>query len=262
MAINRDFWQQPLTQATRWPCPSCKVGHLRLLTDSLKFEEPKASRLARAENDWEPDWITYRFVALLKCDNDSCLEPSVVHGEGGVGPDPDDQFENPFVDNFYPLFVSPSPDLFEIAKKCPQNVAAGIRKAFVLSWGEHEACVNQIRIALELLLTERGVPRYTTNSSGKRTLLTLHSRIDKFASSTKDKHLSELMKAVKWLGNAGSHGSYDEVKILQRSDAFDSFDLLQYVVDELYTKSSSRLAKLAKGINRRKGPMRRRKLVS
>jgi hypothetical protein len=268
MAINRDFWLQPLTQATRWLCPSCKVGHFRLLTNSLKFEESKASRLAHAENDWEPDWINYRFVrrrsrrmthfcsdrvthtktslapgqgttraisstpkackvfafsgtscpptiirhspaprapcsahpggslfvskpgsflasaegfvALLKCDNDTCLEPSVVHGEGGVGPDPEDRFESPFVDNFYPLCVSPSPDLFEIAKKCPENGAARIRKAFVLSWGEYEACVNQIRIALELLLAERGVPRYTT-SSGKRTHLTLHSRIDQFA---------------------------------------------------------------------------------
>jgi hypothetical protein len=225
------------------------------LADSLKFEEPKASRLARGENDWEPDWITYRFVALLKCDNGSCLEPSGVHGEGGVGPDPEDRFENPFVENFYPLSVSPSPDLFEIATKCPEKVAARIRKAFVLSWGEYEACVNQIRIALELMLTERGVPRYTT-SKGKRSPLTLHSRIDKFASSTKDKHLSDLMKAVKWLGNAGSHGSYDEEKTIQRSDAFDSFDLLQCVMDELYVKSSSRLARLAKCINRRKGPMR------
>ena len=70
------------------------------------------------------------------------------------------------------------------------------------------------------------------------------------------------MKAVKWLGNAGSHGSYDEVETLERADAFDSFDLLQHVVDELYAKSSSRLAKLAEGINRRKGPMRRRKNAS
>lgn len=259
MPVDRELWLQPLTSATRWLCPSCKKGHLQLVSESLKFEEPRNSRLARQDNDWDPDWISYRFVALIRCDNDDCLEPSVVHGEGGVRLDPEDHSRNTFCDCFYPRFVAPSPDLFEIAKKCPTNVSSTIRKAFVFSWGEYEACVNQIRKALELLLTARGVPRFTINSKGKRQILNLHSRIDKFASLTKDKHLSELMNAVRWLGNAGSHGSSKEVKGLEQTDAFDSLDLLQYVVDELYGKGSLRLAKLAKKINLRKGPMRSRK---
>ena len=235
--IDREFWEHPLTPATRLLCPSCRVGHLRLVPESLKYAEPKASRLAKGEDDWEPVWITYRFVALLKCDNSSCMEPSVVHGTGCVGPDPEDGgYESPFCDKFYPRFVSPSPDLFEIPTMCPQNVAAGIRKAFTLSWGDYDVCANQIRVALELLLTERNVPRYTMKN-GRRTLLTLHSRIDKFdnLSSAKNKHLSDLMKAVKWLGNVGSHGA-DKTKALERGDVFDAFDLLQYVVDELYAR--------------------------
>lgn len=184
-----------------------------------------------------------------------------MHGEGRVEPPDDDDRYDRFINTFYPRLVCPSPDLFKIAEKCPENVAAKIRKAFISSWGEHDACANQIRIALELLLTERGVPKYTTRK-GQRKLLSLHARIDRFANSTsaKNRHLSDLMRAVKWLGNAGSHGFEDQAETLRQSDIFDAFDLLQYVVDELYAKSSSRLAKLAKEINRRKGPMRRRRL--
>ena len=65
------------------------------------------------------------------------------------------------------------------------------------------------------------------------------------------------MKAVKWLGNSGSHNLSDSCGSLTRSDVFDGFDLFQYVLDELYAKSSIRLKKLAKEINRRKGPARK-----
>jgi hypothetical protein len=212
--------------------------------------------LARQEDvDWEPDWTRYRFVALLRCDNGRCAEPAVAHGEGRVELDPEEGSE----DAFYPRFIYPSPDLFTIAKGCPPALAVQIRRAFVLSWGDYDACANQTRIALERLLTEQRVPAYSIKN-GHRRFLSLHSRIERFAdsTSTKTKHLSDLMKAVKWLGNVGSHGLPDNAKRLNRSDIFDAFDLLQYVLDELYTKKSSNLSKLAREINRRKGPARRR----
>jgi len=133
-----------------------------------------------------------------------------------------------------------------------------IRTAFVSSWGAYEAAANQIRVALELLLTERRIPRYTSKD-GRRKVLTLHSRIDKFAatSSAKTRHLGELMKAVKRLGNVGSHCSADGRGKLRKADVYDALDLLQYVVDELYSKPSTKMARLAKQINRRKGPARR-----
>jgi hypothetical protein len=83
--MDRKSWQQPLTTETRWRCPLCGLGHLRLLHGSLKHQETMASRQAREENDdWEADWTQYRFVAMLECDNILCAEPAVVHGDGGV----------------------------------------------------------------------------------------------------------------------------------------------------------------------------------
>ena len=256
MAIERAFWEQPITKDTSWRCPTCSLGHLRLVPDSFKHEESHASLLARDDAEWEPEWIQYRFVALLKCDKDTCGESAAVLGEGSpklVVSDFGDEWPN----TFYPTLVSPSPELFAIVKECPANVAALIRKAFVSSWGDYNACANQIRIALELLLSARRVPKYVTDKKGSRKLLSLHARIDKFAkaSSQKDKRLSDLMKAVKWLGNAGSHHFEDENKALKRSDIFKAFDLLQYILDELYSRNSSKLAKLANRINRRKGPV-------
>ena len=256
--MDREFWERALSEETRWPCPTCRLGHLRVLQGSLKHEETVASRESRQEDDWDPDWITYRFVVLLRCDNSSCAEPAVVHGEGHTEPEDRHDPDEGWSDMFYPRFVFPCPDLFAISKACPPQVATQIRRAFVASWGDYAACANQIRIALESLLTERGVPRYSVKN-GRRNLLTLHARIDKFAASAsaKTKHLSDLMKAVKWLGNSGSHSLSDSSGSLTRSDVFDGFDLFQYVLDELYAKSSIRLKKLAKEINRRKGPARK-----
>ena len=259
MAIDRRFWEAPLTAETRWLCPRCKIGHVRLTRETLKFAETTGSRLAHADEDWEPEWITYRFVALMTCDKPDCKDPVVVHGMGTVGPDDGGGWEQHFSDMFYPKLVFPSPDLFEIPSRCPKAVAERIRKAFVLSWGEYDACGNQIRIALELVLNEQHVPRFTV-AKGKRSLLTLHSRIDKFAAlgARKNKHLSDLMKAVKWLGNIGSHAFAESIENLTASDVFDALDLLQYIVDELYGSGMSRLTALARRINRQKGPRRKR----
>lgn len=199
---------------------------------------------------------------MLKCDNETCQEVSVVHGDGRIEPRDLDPAENPFIDTFYPRLVSPSPNLFEIAEKCPADVATKVRRAFTSSWGDYDACANQIRVSLELLLDKRRVPRYTRTKNGKRTQLMLHARIEKFAkmTSTRTKHLADLMRAVKWLGNTGSHAFEDQTLSLEKSDIFDAFDLFQYVVDELYFKTSLRLVKLARRINLRRGPARPRSL--
>ena len=235
------------------------MGYAGVATFQRSSGHSPGSRLGRQDDDWEPDWITYRFVALLRCDNDACADPAVVHGEGRIQPaewrDPDEGW----ADTFYPNFVCPCPDLFTISTACPPQVAAQIRRAFVASWGDYAVCANQVRIALELLLTERGVARYSIKN-GRRNLLTLHSRIGKFAASAsaRTKHLSDLMKAVKWLGNTGSHSLGDNSGTLARSDVFDAFDLFQYVLDELYTKKSAQLKSLARQINRRRDPARKR----
>ncbi|QEH36352.1 hypothetical protein OJF2_49130 [Aquisphaera giovannonii] len=56
--------------------------------------------------------------------------------------------------------------------------------------------------------------------------------------------------AVKNLGNAGSHPG-DKVT---HDDVFDGFDILERVLEDMYSEHPGELAKAVKEINRRKGP--------
>ncbi len=55
--------------------------------------------------------------------------------------------------------------------------------------------------------------------------------------------------AIKWLGNAGSHCG-DKMTF---DDVFDGYDMLSFILDELYDNKHEHVKKLAKKINKKKG---------
>ena len=54
--------------------------------------------------------------------------------------------------------------------------------------------------------------------------------------------------AVKWIGNDGSHEGD-----LSQNDLLDVFEILNYVLDEMYEQRAKNVAKLATKINKAKG---------
>lgn len=78
--------------------------------------------------------------------------------------------------------------------------------------------------------------------------MTLHARIEEYRK--KDPGLGDSLLAVKWLGNAGSHAT------LTRNDVFDALDMVEHVLDEVFTQRAKTVAKLAKKINKARGPAR------
>ena len=64
--------------------------------------------------------------------------------------------------------------------------------------------------------------------------------------------LEDILYAIKWLGNAGSHSSSE----ITLDDVFDAYELMHHVLIELY-QPKNRLNKLAKAIRKRKGPLRK-----
>jgi hypothetical protein len=118
------------------------------------------------------------------------------------------------------------------------------------------SCANRLRTAAEALLTERKVPRTTINKKHKRERITLHARIEKFKQH--DAVSADLLLAIKWLGNEGSHANLDE---LGGEDLLNAFEFFEHLVERIYVKREEQLKKIAKGINFRKGrsPKKRRK---
>jgi Domain of unknown function (DUF4145) len=87
-------------------------------------------------------------------------------------------------------------------------------------------------------------------STKKRSKLTLHDRIVAFRATNLD--AADLLLAVKWLGNAGSHA---DMAGISRHDVLDGMEITEHVLHLLFDKSGQAVTKLAKSINKRKGPL-------
>lgn len=190
-----------------------------------------------------------RFIAALRCGNRKCKDLTTIAGD--VILDDNYDFEQQVIwheEQLLPRFISPGPSLINLPADVPEDVAANVRVACQIVWAEPAAAGNRIRTAVERLLDDRGMRRKRRTTKGKYEQLSLHKRIEEYR--LKDPGLGESLLAAKWLGNAGSHAT------LTRNDVFDALDMVEYVLDEVYTQRAKAVAKLAKKINKARGPAR------
>ncbi|KRF28938.1 hypothetical protein ASG91_04725 [Phycicoccus sp. Soil802] len=106
-------------------------------------------------------------------------------------------------------FFHPPLQFIRIPEKTPDETARAIRDASSLLLANPSAAANRLRQGIEALLTAKKVKRFTIatrrNGSTFRDRLTLHARIEILRKSEKD--VADLLEAVKWIGNDGSHES-------------------------------------------------------
>ena len=199
MSVERKNWRPYFNKSSRilWPCPSCNSKGLKIAEGSLKFMENFRSKEARGNSEWEPEWIEGVFNCFLEC---GCGEVVAVSGNYSVDVEFDNRGDWTYSDYFTPTFLSPSPVIFAIPTRTPENVAAEIRKAFQLSWLEPSASANRVRSGIELLLNYQKVKRLCRDRSGKVSRINLHQRIEVWQAGEPD--LGAQLLAIKWLGNA------------------------------------------------------------
>lgn len=257
MTINRKFWEGSLYPLPGWLCPVCQSGHYRTLKDAHAKGETKASREARDQPEWEAEWVEHRYVTLLRCDNPSCKEIASLAATTNV----DERYEwvaeldreTPVrVDTYQISFIDPAPVPILLSDQVPSQINGLLKEAASAYWFDVEASANKLRQVAEEIMTERGIARFkieTIRSTGKkvRKPIMLHQRIQTYQSQAPD--VAEMLLAVKWIGNAGSH-----VGSLKQTDVLDGFEMLDHVLGEIYRKDKVRLTKLAKKVNKRRGP--------
>jgi hypothetical protein len=156
-----------------------------------------------------------------------------------VGQECDEEGQTEWQEYFSPLACHPMPDIIEVPAKCPNEVSNELRSAFALFWAHPEACAGRIRVALEGLMTHLGVPKERTAKTGKVIHIDLHDRIDIF--SLTDAGTGTQLMALKWLGNAGSHG-----RTVSRSDLLDAFEIMEHALIEIIEGRAAKVAELAK----------------
>lgn len=259
MGVQRYIWTRTFTNWPRLPCPNCKIGTLKIVKDSISKSETAASKAAHGREDWDPEWITKRFNAILSCANPACEDTVFACGKIEVRSDYyEDHGGAPnftYADYYCPRFFEPSPPVFPIPNECPKEVGDELKKAFALMWADVGSSGNRLRVAVEALMNERKIQKRakikTGRNAGKYRELSVHERIEKFAAKHEDA-ATQLM-AIKWLGNIGSHAA---LEVLTHNDLLDAFEHFEYALDLVYVKKAIALVKRAKQIIKEKGPVR------
>jgi hypothetical protein len=253
--MDRTPYHLPFTaeRVPQWRCPKCGGGQLTLDPKKLLIEETAESASEHGSEEWEPDWIRYVFSCVFKCSNSQCASPVACSGSGRVTVlEVEDEEYGPVQipeDVFTPKYFEPSLVLMDIPDSCSFDVAGHLYEAFALYFADPGAAMNSCRAAVEALLTDLGVKRFVT-AGGKRRSISLHQRITQMPQRYKE--VSDLLLAVKWLGNAGSHdGSSPEA-----GDLRVTFDLLEHALSEVYEGRAKKLKAIAKKVNKKKGPVK------
>ncbi|KWF02164.1 hypothetical protein WL80_28890 [Burkholderia ubonensis] len=109
------------------------------------------------------------------------------------------------------------------------------------------AALNCARTAVEALLTALGIKRFTL-ANGKKRPINLHQRIQLMPPKYQEQ--KDLLLAVKWLGNAGSHSGHEPTM----ADVRVAYDLLEHALSEIYESKGKKLKAVASKVNKKKGP--------
>ncbi|WP_223541965.1 DUF4145 domain-containing protein [Pseudomonas sp. BF-RE-26] len=137
----------------------------------------------------------------------------------------------------------------DIPAKCPSGVTEHLHESFGIFFMDSGSALNSIRAAVEVLLTDMGIKRSSVVKN-KRRSLSLHQRINLLPARFQE--LKELILAVKWLGNAGSHSGPEPTA----GDVRVAYDMLEHVLSEIYEEKTKKLKAVAKSVNKRKGPVK------
>lgn len=252
MPVDREKWTQPFTKEDQpnWNCSRCGVGIFELQQETLFFKSTIDS-IEGYNHHGEEDLIELRFSCLFKCNNKKCNDVASISGTGGLEevviiP----MVDRDFVEYFIPQFFNPSPLLFPIPEHSPENIKEEILKSFSEFWHDTDSAGNRIRASIEALLDYRKVKKTRLNKQKKRCRISLHERIENEL-AVKDKHLSERLKAIKWIGNAGSHSGSS----LSKNDIFDAYDILESVLHDLFDDHHQKVKNLTKSINKKRRPI-------
>lgn len=243
-----------IDDSSLWLCPTCSHGHLVIDSDSFFSEETSISKEAKDYHEWEPEWVSYVYSCIFKCSNKSCNEVVASSGHGFNAFDIEvnsEGYEEQVYNSYYqPNYFHPPLKLIDLSKNIPEEIEQKLMKSFELFFCSPSSSANHARSAVEFVLTSLGVQRYV-NKNGKRIKLPLHQRVEKLPKKYSD--YQELLMAIKWLGNSGSHSEHEMTK----NDVIELYEILEHVLSELFDNKTEKLKAKAKQINKDKGIKKR-----
>lgn len=252
MTFARNLWKSDYTQNSfgQFPCPRCLTGLLKLDKSTLKIEEPPYSKALHQEDDWDAEWVTERFICLLRCDNPKCEEIVTSLGDTSVDrfivEDDDGSHSWDLMTVLQPRAIFPAPPIITIPKEVAKPIAGEIRKSFGLFWADRDACATKLRKSVEMVLDEFKIPRTTKTKKGKDRYLDLKERIEEFKNIDPNNH--QALNALRNVGNLATHDGGVTLEAL-----LDTFQVYEYALGEIFGKNKANIDKLIQKLISKKG---------
>jgi hypothetical protein len=229
-------------------CPNCRSGYIGFAEPSE--DESHESAPHHGHEAFEPDWIRGTFVIRGQCENRECQ--LAVHGTGDYFVDYSTQqvdFDSPgpLYSSYYKLtHLHPPMLLMPIPKSAPEEIREGVLRASRVLFADPGLAATALRATVERFLTAEGV---TGGPSGK--FQTADVRIKQWSAQDPSRlAVANLLLAVKWLGNAGTHEDAD----LTTTEVLEGAAMLDEAFHRVYTGPD--LDARAQVINTAKGPSR------
>jgi hypothetical protein len=247
--LNKAIWRASITQkfVPRYPCPECDRGRLRLEKSDFRIKQPGYQHSDVCRDN--PEVCSERFTMLLECDNIHCKEVVAVAGNTVTVFEVSGEENTEWVEYLEPRIMTPPPPIIEIPDNVPLPVTREIRLSFELYWMDYRVCASRMRTSLERLMDHFGVARFQVVRDpkhpikpGKRRLLDLAKRIDKLSHKVGKSEFSEILHALRVVGNLGTHGT-----ALKQTTILDAYELYEIALERLFDEKS----KIAKAIIRR-----------
>jgi hypothetical protein len=186
-----------------------------------------------------------------QCENSECQ--LVVHGTGdyNVAYSSGDVYSDsygPTYSSYYKLtHLHPPMLIMPIPKSAPEEVREGLLRASRVLFADPGLAATALRATVERFLTTEGIPA----TSIKGGFQSASERINQWqAADLKRKPVADLLSAVKWLGNAGTHEDSD----LTTTEVLEGATMLDEALHRLYTGPN--IDAHAQTINTAKGPTR------
>lgn len=251
MPVDRRLWKEPMGRAysPRWPCPSCAHGTLRLIRNTLRYEETRESQRKHNREDFHDMDIDYAFSAFLECGQ--CAEKISCCGGGGYDvyyiQDEEGDPKQDYEQVFYPKFFYKPMILYRAPGRCPRPAKDQLHRSFAVFFCDLGAAANHVRQCVEEILTHAGIDARNAQDQ----FIHLSRRIELFQQSDQDN--AERADALRWIGNFGSHP-----EALTKNDLFDAYDILEALMEDLYVGHQRSVREMVAQINRARAPRRRR----
>ena len=215
------------------------------------FESANSKKLREADSEnWEPEWTEGLFQAQLFCLDSDCQTHYLAIGKYRLEQLKLRRPDGPEYEEILTLLVAqPAFPISErLPSETPDAVIDRIKEAASIVWLDPSAAGNRLRLAVEELLTEEGIPK-NASTTGASDYLSTHKRINLFEPN--DPEAAQFLFAVKWVGNEGTHGD-----TLTSEDVILGMKMLHEALKLVYNATRRNLLEQAEAINNNKGIQR------